>query len=141
MGVPCLPAFCLFLGKFLGLFSRSEIGLGDSGAFYLCRGILGGTCWEVEEGGFGWKYGFPASKWRNGFPGQFTFVNFMCFFLFCPHLPHFRLSASSEVKWEGQMPPYAAAKTETNFEPMGRGGRCGEGASLREGPREGLQRG
>ena len=54
MGV---PSVC-FLLNFWGSSKSREIGLRDSGGFYLPRRILGGTCLEVALGG---KYGFPAA--------------------------------------------------------------------------------
>ena len=59
MGV---PSVC-FLLNFWGFSKSGEIGLRDSGEFYLRRGILGGTCLEVALGG---KYGFPVASTPSG---------------------------------------------------------------------------
>ena len=118
-GWACLLAFCLFLATFLGFHAArfvSEILL----RFICAEGSWVAHVWKR------WKIWFSCLGVveGNGFQGQFTFVNFMCSLFsvcICP------ISAGGTLPLSQMGRTDAAAEVKTDFEPMGRGGRCGEG--------------
>ena len=100
----------LFVSQYISGVSRSARFVSEILEHFICAEGSWVAFWHSPVAAHVWVeiwfsccLQLQAERERNDFQGQFTFVNFMCFFLFCPHLPHFRLSASSEVKWEGQM--------------------------------------